>query len=72
MRNPWLILFAGVVGTLASLPGQTNGFSSLVATGFTFHVVGIFLTAGMPRATALAVFFPATTIAVALPAAGVS
>ncbi|TVQ38241.1 MAG: MFS transporter [Spirochaetaceae bacterium] len=45
---------------------MTNGFSSLVGTGFTFHVVALFAAAGMSRATALAVFFPATTIAVVL------
>lgn len=27
MRNSWLILIAGVVGSLATLPGQTNGVS---------------------------------------------
>ena len=45
---------------------MANGFSSLVGTGFTFHVVSIFAYGGMTRSTALAVFFPATTIAVVL------
>ena len=30
MRNHWLILAAGVVGTLATLPGQTNGVSPFI------------------------------------------
>lgn len=47
-----------------------NGFSSLVATGFTFHVVSIFSSAGMDRGIALAVFLPATSIAVAVQAMG--
>ncbi len=41
-----------------------TGFASLVGTGFTFHVVGIFASAGMSRTAALAVFFPATMLAV--------
>ncbi len=41
-------------------------FSSMVGTGFTFHVVGIFSYAGVDRTAALAVFFPATIISVML------
>ncbi len=40
------------------------GFGSLVGTGFTFHVVSVFAAGGMSRATALAVFFPATVFAI--------
>ena len=46
------------------------GFSSLVSTGFTFHVVSIFAMSGMGRDEALAVFLPATLVAVAVQAFG--
>lgn len=42
------------------------GLCSLFSTGFTFHVVSIFAEAGMDRATAISIFFPASVISVIL------
>ncbi|MFP4384362.1 MAG: MFS transporter [Spirochaetia bacterium] len=40
--------------------------SSLVLTAYTFHIVSIFQNAGMSRTQAVAVFFPASIVAVAV------
>lgn len=44
--------------------------SSLLITGFTFHVVGIFAEAGIGRATALAVFLPSSVVSIVIQSAG--
>ncbi len=42
------------------------GLCGLFSTGLTFHVVSIFAEAGMDRATAVSIFFPAAVISVVL------
>ncbi|TVQ24592.1 MAG: MFS transporter [Spirochaetaceae bacterium] len=44
--------------------------SSMLITGFTFHVVGIFAEAGIGRATALAVFLPSSFVSIAVQSLG--
>ncbi|MFW6233969.1 MAG: MFS transporter [Spirochaetota bacterium] len=70
-RPPVDATFAEVV---RSLPFWAfNGIvtmSSLLITGFTFHVVGIFAEAGIGRATALSVFLPSSVVAIAIQSAG--
>ena len=64
-RPPIDASFAEVV---RSLPFWAfNGvitMSSMLITGFTFHVVGIFAEAGIGRATALAVFLPSSIVSI--------
>jgi MFS family permease len=49
---------------------MVNGFSSLVITGFTFHVVSIFAMAGLDRQEAIGIFLPATFFAVVVQGVG--
>ncbi len=49
---------------------MVNGFSSLVITGFTFHVVSIFAMAGLDRQEAIGIFLPATFFAVLVQGVG--
>ena len=45
---------------------MVNTASAALLTGLTFHVVGVFAEAGIGRAAALALFFPASLVAVVL------
>ena len=41
-----------------------------MVTAYTFHVVSIFGDAGMPRSRAVAIFFPASIVAVSIQSVG--